>query len=215
VCTHPAAYQENPNPHVPPRHASRPGERWAYNNWDFNALGTILEQASGLGPFEAFAEWIARPLHMQDYDPKHCEYAWNPLSRHPAYDFRISARDLARVGLLFLRRGRWENSQVVPEGWVDDSTRPLSPATGVHEALAAAYGYMWWVGRPDTLGGREFYAAFGGQGHALVVVPQLDLVLVHRNYGFAAVPKWTQVFPTLREVADLSSHLVRDHHDPQ
>ena len=200
---HPAAYQDNPSPLIPPRHTQRPGERWVYNNWDFNALGTILHRTSGLGPFEAFGEWLAGPLQMQDYDPAQCEYWLDPLSCHPAYDFRISARDLARVGLLVLRGGEWEGRQIVPAGWVEESTRPWSEATSGYEAIASAYGYMWWVGRPEDLGGREFIGAIGGLGHALFVAPEHEMVLVHRNYGWAREPKWPEVFATLTKVADL------------
>ncbi len=199
---HPAAYQQNPHPLIPPRHSHGPGDRWVYNNWDFNALGTVLERVSGMGPFHAFAEWLALPLELQDYDPDECEYAFNPVSHHPAYDFRISARDLARIGLLLLRRGRWRQTQLVPEAWIDVSTQPWSETDSGYEVFGA-YGYMWWVGRPDDLGGRDFYAAIGGQGHALFVVPDHDMVLVHRNYGLLDVPKWPEVFAILRSVADL------------
>ena len=206
---HPAAYQVNPSPALPSRHAHRPGERWAYNNWDFNALGTILLRASGMGPFEAFGEWIAQPLKMQDYDPDECQYWLEPVSCHPAYDFRISARDLARVGLLFLRRGDWEGTRVVSEAWVQESTRPWSEATGGYENLAPSYGYLWWIGRPQDLGGREFFGAHGGMGHALFVFPEHDMVLVHRNYGMAREPKWPEVLATLRAVADICERVGR------
>ena len=88
---HPAAYQENPHPLIPTRHTHRHGERWVYNNWDFNALGTILERATGLKTFDAFAEWFGEPLQLEDFDPAQCEYSLEDVSRHPAYDFRISA----------------------------------------------------------------------------------------------------------------------------
>lgn len=49
--------------------------------------------------------------------------------------------------------------------------------------------------------------AIGGQGHALFVVPEHDMVLVHRNYGFLEQPKWPEVFAILRTVADLGDRL--------
>ena len=117
---HWAAYQENPHPLIPARHSYRPGERWVYNNWDFNALGTILELATGVKPFDALSEWFGHALQLEDFDPEQCDYSHEtvasspePVSTHPAYDFRISARDLARFGLLFLHRGDWRDGRPV------------------------------------------------------------------------------------------------------
>lgn len=53
----------------PPRGSHLPGTLWYYNNWDFNALGTIYEQATGEAIFTAFENRIARPIGMQDYQP--------------------------------------------------------------------------------------------------------------------------------------------------
>lgn len=51
----------------PARGSHRPGTFWYYNNWDFNALGTIFEQASGTHIYTEFKRRIAEPLQMQDY----------------------------------------------------------------------------------------------------------------------------------------------------
>ena len=79
---------------------------------------------------------------MQDYRPQDGSHLKTEVSRHSAYPFHMSARDLARFGELFLRRGRWGGRQVVPEAWVDESVAPISDA-----GLAGSYGYMWWVAR--------------------------------------------------------------------
>lgn len=94
--------------------------------------------------------------------------------------FRLSARDLARFGLLYLRRGRWKQRQLIPEKWVRMSVRPYSLAGD-----RGGYGYMWWVAHEDIhLPGmsvpRGTYSARGARGHYLVVIPERDLVVVHR-----------------------------------
>jgi CubicO group peptidase (beta-lactamase class C family) len=54
-----------------PAHGSHaPGTFWHYNNWDFNALGTIYEHATGTGIYDALDALIARPIGMQDYRPQ-------------------------------------------------------------------------------------------------------------------------------------------------
>ena len=54
----------------PPRGSHAPGTFWYYNNWDFNALGTIYEQATHIGIYDALDQQIARPIGMQDYRPR-------------------------------------------------------------------------------------------------------------------------------------------------
>ena len=168
----------------PARHSFGPGTWWCYNNWDFNALGTIFEQLVGRSLFEEFRDRIAVPLEMQDfrYDDirRDGEYIRSEVSMHPAYPFRMSARDLARFGLLFLHKGRWGKRTVIPEKWVHLSVRPYSPAGD-----RGAYGYMWWVANedihfPGMSVPRGTYSARGARGHYVVVIPSLELVVVHR-----------------------------------
>lgn len=78
----------------PPRSSHAPGTFWYYNNWDFNALGTIYQRATGTGIFDAFNTKIAKPTGMQDYRPQDGAYVRGDASIHPAYPIRMSARDL-------------------------------------------------------------------------------------------------------------------------
>ncbi|WP_248309883.1 serine hydrolase [Bosea sp. WAO] len=98
----------------PARGSHAPGSFWFYNNWDFNALGTIYRERTGENIFESFARRIAGPIGMQDFSAADGRYAQSPISRNPAYPFRMSARDLARFGVLFANGGSWEARQLVP-----------------------------------------------------------------------------------------------------
>lgn len=182
---HPTHYETERMIRIKPaRHSHGPGTWWCYNNWDFNALGTIFEQLTGRGIFEEFRDRIAVPLGMEDfrYDTarRDGEYVHSEASMHAAYPFRLSARDMARFGLLYLNGGRWNGMQVVPEKWVRTSVRPYSLAGD-----RGAYGYMWWVAHqdihfPQMSVPHGTYSARGARGHYIVVVPQHDLVVVHR-----------------------------------
>lgn len=170
----------------PSRHSHLPGTFWYYNNWDFNALGTIFEQQTGSGIFKEFETRFARPLQMEDFDVRYCrylnsaDYENGPYSPHRYYLFRVSARDLARVGLLFLREGQWKNQQIVPSNWVKEST-----ASHSKRGKDGGYGYMWWTGIKRGLfpnvnvAGHSYYAA-GWGGHGVFVLPYRKLVVVHR-----------------------------------
>lgn len=165
----------------PARHSAGPGTTWCYNNWDFNALGTIFRKLTGADIHADFGARIAEPLGMQDFDPmRDGSYVALDESDHPAYPFRMSARDLARFGELFLRHGRHRGRAIVPADWVAASTAPVSEA-----GARGAYGYMWWVSRagllfPGSLVPEGTFSANGAGGHYVVVVPALETVVVHR-----------------------------------
>ena len=169
----------------PQRGAHPPGTFWYYNNWDFNAACTVFENLTGRSLFEEFERHLAGPLQMQDFvRTRHTRYVTGDDSVHPAYPFQLSARDLARVGLLALRTGKWQGRQVVSSDWIRESTQSYSDA-----ATSGGYGYMWWV----AVDGIHFpgvslpagtFSARGYRGHYLVVIPEWDLVVVHRVNTF-------------------------------
>lgn len=179
---HPALYETNGEKRRRPTRASHtPGTFWYYNNWDFNALGTIYEQATGSSIFDSIQQRIATPLGMQDYRPSDGRYIRGAESMHAAYPIRMSARDLARFGLLYLRSGMWKDKSIVPAHWVRESTTAWSDTY-----IGSGYGYLWWTGFPDKrvpimdLAPGAFWAD-GHRGQYVVVDPAHDLVLVHQT----------------------------------
>ncbi len=178
---HPALYETaSMKAARPARFSHPPGTFWYYNNWDFNALGTIFERLTKTNIFHEFKARIADPIGMQDYRVEDGSYVTGPDSVYPAYPFRMTARDMARFGLLFLRNGLWKGKQVVPAAWVKESTTSYSDAGG-----SGGYGYLWWVAVDGRhLPGVELpagsYSARGAGGHYILVIPAYDLVIVHR-----------------------------------
>ncbi|KAA6457948.1 serine hydrolase [Acidobacteria bacterium AB60] len=169
----------------PPRGSHPPRSFWYYNNWDFNALGTIYEKQTHELIYQAFDAQIARQIGMENYDPKLQNYATGPDSVHRGYVFRMTARDMARFGLLYMRNGRWRGEQIVPSQWVRDSTTAYSVADGNKHDNYSGYGYLWWV----AVNGNHYpnvelpdgsFSAWGAGGHFIVVIPALHLVVVHR-----------------------------------
>ena len=74
---HPAAAEDNIMASLrPPRGSHSPDTYFYYNNWDFNAAGTIFEQETGTRIFEEFEREIAVPIGMQDFDPENCFYQY-------------------------------------------------------------------------------------------------------------------------------------------
>jgi CubicO group peptidase (beta-lactamase class C family) len=168
----PAAYETREMAAArPPRGSFPPGAHWYYNNWDFNALGSIFQKFTGKTVFEALRDDLAKPLQFEDLDLSRDTRFWlEPESEHPAYIMRLSARDFARIGVLMARKGEWDGRRIVSEPWVAASTRSYSDT----DQPGAGYGYLWWV-RVN----RQAYSANGHGGQIMVVNPARDLVVVH------------------------------------
>jgi CubicO group peptidase (beta-lactamase class C family) len=133
----------------PPRGSHPPGAFWYYNNWDFNALGTIYTRLTRESIFEAVEKRIARPIGMEDYEGwRDGRLTYESVSQHPAYVMLFSARDLARFGLLYLNEGAWAGRQVVPSSWVKESTKRFRRFLGHWLRLPV-------VGAAERLGSRR------------------------------------------------------------
>lgn len=179
---HPAAYETaQAKAERPARGSHAPGEFWYYNNWDANVLGTIFERRTGRSVFEALRTDLAEPLQFQDFRyPQDTESRLERSSEHPAQVMHLSARDLARIGLLMARDGMWHDKRIVPAGWVTESTTSY---TTVGPGWSG-YGYLWWVplkGFPFwQRGPNQLLLAVGAGGQFMMVDRKRDLVVVHR-----------------------------------
>jgi len=161
----------------PERYSHLPGTFWNYNNWDFNALGTIFEQEVDRSIGDVFAERIARPIGMQDFRPEDVYYLSDHQTSHRQYHFRMTARDVAQFGELMRRNGSWMGDTVIPEEWVHDSTQSYSEGDA-----RGGYGYLWWIARSGVLyPGIELpegtYAAAGAVGKYVAIIPEHGLVI--------------------------------------
>lgn len=161
---HPSASATDLGITLPERGSKLPGAEFRYNAWDPNVLATIYEQRTGRRVFDALAENLAEPLAFEDFDPARQRLLGRPeLSRHLAHHLFLSARDLARIGLLVADGGRWNDRELVPPGWLRASTTPQPEK----------YGYLWWIFGKGIL-------AAGAFGQYLLVLPEDNLVIVHR-----------------------------------
>ncbi len=210
----------------PPRGSHPPGTYWYYNNWDFNALGTIFRQQTGRDIFEEFRRKIARRVGMQEFRATRCWYEYETqYSQHPCYVFRMSARDRARFGQLFLQRGRWGRRQILPETWVEESTRGYSDTEPFTGNRGLYYGYMWLNLTEEFFADQtedprlhhlSGIAASGYGGQMIMVLPDAEVVIataVDVPAGGSLEPEeWGPVVETIltaREIVDLRLRRAR------
>jgi CubicO group peptidase (beta-lactamase class C family) len=169
----------------PQRGTKKPGSHFQYNNWDFNVAGAIFQQLTGKTVFQALHEDLALPLQFQDFAlarQRMLGYQNNP-SRYKAYHLFLSARDMARLGLLMVNGGAWSGRQVVPAPWVKESTALHVKAGTMGTRTALGYGYLWWKPSEDRTSApwADSFLAQGNFGQFILGLPAVDIVMVHRR----------------------------------
>jgi len=182
------------------RFVAPPGTKWKYNTDAYCLSLRAAAEASKMTPNELTENWLTEPLGMKDSRwierklPRIAPPETNKLG------FATTAHDLARFGLLVLRRGRWRKTVVLADqDYLKKSTRPS-------QRLNPAYGFLWWVnGQKFALRGtrnvrgplnveapQDLFAALGALGRKCYVVPSLDLVVT--RLGDDAGPGFDQEF---------------------
>jgi len=148
-----------------------PGTFWRYSSADTLLLSAVIEAATGRTAAEYAQQALFGPLGIGPVD------WWSDVPGTTLTYCCIDAptRELAKFGLLYARGGRWGPRQLVPEGFVRDSTNEDSPSP--------FYGYQWWL---DRRGFAPFpadvFVAQGFDGQFLYVMPSLDLVVVRNGH---------------------------------
>jgi CubicO group peptidase (beta-lactamase class C family) len=153
-----------------------PGHQWAYNSGAAILSGAIIREIAGVNVDQFAREQLFAPIGVRGETWFRSPYDGLP---HCGGGLGLRAVDLARIGYLVLRRGRWGDREVVPASWIDQSTSPDSRGPPVYFSnFGSAYGYFWWL-FPTSRGGTDLgvIAASGSGGQWLFVVPERDLVV--------------------------------------
>ncbi len=147
-----------------------PGSRYAYCSCNNHLLSSLVTAATGESLLGFAMKNLFRPLGIADViwpsDPKGRTHGWGDLHLHP--------HDMAKLGFLYLHQGKWDDTQVVPARWVQESS---SPIVTVREGVG--YGYSWWINtaRPPV------FEAVGRGGQRISVLPKEKMVVVFTGGG--------------------------------
>ena len=175
-----------------------PGDDWAYNSGAAILMCGVIRQIAGESA-DAFARReLFEPIGVAGETWFKSTFDGLP---HCGGGLALNPIDLARVGYLVLRHGRWGERQLVPAEWIDVSTSPLSRGSSLlFAAFNSGYGYFWWT-FPLHRGGTDagVIAASGSGGQWLFVIPSLDLVVaIAAQSGAGLDLLYDGVLPALR-----------------
>ena len=144
--------------------SSTPGQRFRYATINTHLFSAWLTKAAYMNTSEFAEKHLFTPLGIKDYywvkDPQGIYWGGTQLYLTP--------RDMARFGMLYLKRGRYREEQLIPAQWVDESTR-WRHSVDTH----SGYGYWWWL-----IPASDGYIAAGWGGQRIGVFPSKDLVIV-------------------------------------
>jgi len=164
-----------------------PGTNWDYENYD--TLLAVAAMKRALGSDQAYLEFPRKAL-LDRIGMRN-----TLLSTDRFGDFILSsqvytnARDLARLGQLYLQDGMWKGERLLSSDWISFVRTP-APATA---SRGNEYGGHWWL-VPDkrTDVPKDAYSTAGNRGQFVIVVPSHDLVIVRRglDYGRQGFDRW-------------------------
>jgi CubicO group peptidase (beta-lactamase class C family) len=148
--------------------AADPGAGFMYTSAGPQLLSAVLQAAVGMSANEYAARKLFAPLGITgwswDSDGMGVTVGGAALS--------LTAVDCAKIGYLYLRKGDWYGTRVVPASWVEAATRSYAKPA-MNRAEDSGYGYLWWIDAQW-----EGYSAHGAGGQFIFVIPRLDLVAV-------------------------------------
>ena len=148
--------------------AHPPGQVFSYNSGASHILSELIHRVTGRHVLEFAHERLFSPLGIYridwETDPMDIPIGFAGLS--------LTARDLAKLGLLYMNQGLWDRTQILAPDYVRASTTDWSSGGFPEEAQ---YGYHWWV---LASGSHPAFFAAGYGGQYLWVVPDLDLIAV-------------------------------------
>ncbi|MGY5876421.1 MAG: serine hydrolase [Candidatus Thorarchaeota archaeon] len=141
-----------------------PGESWVYSSGGSHLLSKIVEVVSGMDTLDFANEFLFGPLNIT-------QISWlNDLQSTPygGHGLRLTRRDMAKFGYLYLNNGTWDGQQILPVNWTDWSSYSHKNVPD----STFTYGYQWWI-MPDGI-----YSARGLYGQKIYVLPEYDTVVV-------------------------------------
>lgn len=142
----------------------KPGFQFDYCSGCSHLLTAVVEGVAEDGTLAFAKQYLFTPLGITDW-------TWEqdadgiPIG---GWGLRLTPRDMARLGYLFLRGGEWNGQQVVSSEWVKQATQ-----RHISTDDERGYGYQWWI---DADG--KGYAALGRGGQMIYLRPEENLIVV-------------------------------------
>jgi CubicO group peptidase (beta-lactamase class C family) len=172
-----------------------PGTVFAYSQPCTYALASIIQRNAGMPLTQYLRPRLLDPLGIGPV-------GWHtfPPGREQGFSgLHARTEDVAKLGLLYLQRGRWQGTQLIPEAWVAEATsQQVASPERENPDWAQGYGFQFWMSRHG-------YRGDGAFGQFCVILPEHQAVVVTTAYttGMQAMldAMWAHLLPGLGAAA--------------
>jgi len=144
-----------------------PGTHFLYNTGNTYMLGAILHKITGETLESYLGPRLFQPLGITGYD-----WETSPQGLNTAgYGLRVRTEDIAKLGQLYLQKGKWQDQVILPANWVEEATRKQTDSQVNNGDWSQGYGYQFWRCTHNLFRGD------GAYGQYCIVMPEQDAVL--------------------------------------
>ena len=145
--------------------SEKPGTKFQYNSLNSYVLSAIITERTGMPMDEYLKPRLFEPLGITDY-------LWEKCPRgitKGGWGLFMHTEDMAKLGQLYLNKGKWNGKQIIPESWAEASvTKKIDSIEGTY-----GYGYQLWM--EERPGSFEYN---GMLGQNVLIYPDVDMVIV-------------------------------------
>ena len=144
---------------------STPGKKFKYDSLCTYLLSAIIQRVTGMKTLDYLKEKLFNDMHITDVSWEESPEGYNV----GGWGLHIQCESLAKMGQLFLQKGKWNGKQLVSEEWVKQM---MSNHIATSEEGTAYYGYQMWGCPPNGS-----FRADGRLGQFILVLPETDMVV--------------------------------------
>lgn len=172
-----------------------PGTKMQYSTAGTHLLSALLTRATGKSTLDFAKENFFGPcgFDVRNWlkDPQGNYFGGN--------DIYLTTRDMAVLGLIYMKNGKLDGKQIVPENWVANSLVTYSGSSTIPwgNLNKVGYGYLWWLGEVN---GYKIFSGIGHGGQFVFCVPQLNMIVAVQSYPNS---DWTTADFQEREVLNI------------
>jgi len=150
---------------------SKPGTKFIYDSKMTHLLSAILTRATGKSTLEFAEKYLFQELNINIK-----RWDTSPVGIYDGgSDMYLTSRDLSKLGLLYLNKGRYNGKQIINQAWIKESLNNTTSANlSSFNSEVTGYGYSWWL---ELIKEKEVFSAKGACGQFVTVIPSLDIVV--------------------------------------
>jgi len=179
-----------------------PGTKFLYNSMATYMLSAIIQKVTGKRTFDYLYPRLFEPLAIRDADWEISPEGINT----GGWGLRVHTEDMAKLGQLYLQKGKWNGRQILPESWIEEATtakiiqKPnISSEEREKDDWAQGYCYQIWRCRNNA------FRADGAFGQFIVVMPDQDAVIAiqadAKNMQKELSLVWDYLLPAIQDKA--------------